>query len=98
MRAREFTINVPITIKINGDNDPEIDAGQDTEPTRLKAVAPIARRKPAITANTVDSEPRMVPPLQQDIELKKAAVGKVSPVIDDLTQDEQDEEDNNDYR
>jgi len=25
MRAREFTINVPITIKINGDGDPEID-------------------------------------------------------------------------
>jgi len=25
MRAREFTINVPINIKINGDGDPEID-------------------------------------------------------------------------
>lgn len=25
MRAREFVINVPITIKINGDSDPEID-------------------------------------------------------------------------
>lgn len=25
MRAREFTINVPITIKINGDGDPEIE-------------------------------------------------------------------------
>jgi len=29
MRAKEFTINVPITIKINGDNDPEIDTGAD---------------------------------------------------------------------
>lgn len=30
MRAKEFTINVPITIKINGDNDPEVDvSGQD---------------------------------------------------------------------
>jgi len=29
MRAREFTINVPITIKINGDGEPDIDvAGQ----------------------------------------------------------------------
>jgi hypothetical protein len=27
MRAKEFTINVPITIKINGDSDPEIDTG-----------------------------------------------------------------------
>ena len=25
MKAREFTINVPINIKINGDGDPEID-------------------------------------------------------------------------
>jgi hypothetical protein len=32
MRAREFTINVPITIKINGDGDPEIDMpGQEPE-------------------------------------------------------------------
>jgi hypothetical protein len=32
MRAREFTINVPINIKINGDGDPEIDvAGNDSE-------------------------------------------------------------------
>lgn len=30
MRAREFTINVPITIKINGDGDPEIEMDQDT--------------------------------------------------------------------
>ena len=30
MRAKEFTINVPINIKINGDGDPEIDvAGND---------------------------------------------------------------------
>jgi len=30
MRAKEFTINVPINIKINGDGDPEIDvAGKD---------------------------------------------------------------------
>ena len=33
MRAREFTINVPITIKINGDGDPEIDMpGVNDEP------------------------------------------------------------------
>jgi hypothetical protein len=27
MRAKEFTINVPITITINGDDDPVVDAG-----------------------------------------------------------------------
>jgi len=30
MRAREFTINVPITIKINGDGDPELEMDQIT--------------------------------------------------------------------
>ena len=33
MRAREFTINVPITITINGDEDPVVSAGDhDAEP------------------------------------------------------------------
>lgn len=31
MRAREFTINIPINIKINGDGEPEVDM-QDDEP------------------------------------------------------------------
>jgi hypothetical protein len=73
MRAREFTINVPITIKINGDGDPEIDmpgADDPKDPSEL------------------DPDPVMVPPLQQDVELKKAEAGKVSPVINNLTQDE----------
>ena len=36
MRAQEFTINVPINIKINGDGDPEIDVGNgDGEPEQL---------------------------------------------------------------
>jgi hypothetical protein len=76
MRAREFTINIPINIKINGDGEPEIDMGQDSpaDPSELK------------------QDPVMVPPLQQQIELQKADVGKVSPVIKDLTQDEVDPE------
>jgi hypothetical protein len=66
MRAREFTINVPINIKINGDGDPEIDvAGNDSEEP--------------------DENPIFVSPLQQDLELKKAAVGKDSAVIDKIT-------------
>ncbi len=35
-----------------------------------------------------DQNPVFVPPLQQDIELKKADQGKISPVIQKLTQDE----------
>lgn len=73
MRAREFVINVPITIKINGDGDPEIDMKGEGEPK---------------DPQELDPSPVMVPPLQQDIELKKATAGKSSPVIDDLTQDE----------
>ncbi len=77
MRAREFVINVPITIKINGDGDPEVDMGskdQPADPSELK------------------QNPVMVPPLQQQIELQKADQGKLSPVIADLTQDEIDPE------
>jgi hypothetical protein len=76
MRAREFVINVPITIKINGDGDPELDMGKDqpADPTKLK------------------QDPIMVPPLQQQLELQKADQGKQSPVIADLTQDEVDPE------
>ena len=73
MRAREFVINVPITIKINGDGDPEIDMAGPEEPK---------------DPQELDPNPIMVPPLQQDIELKKAQAGKSSPVINDLTQDE----------
>lgn len=77
MRAREFTINVPINIKINGDGDPEIDMpSQDkTDPSEL------------------DQNPVFVSPLQQELEMKKAANGKESDVIDDLTQHEISDED-----
>ena len=66
MRAREFVINVPITIKINGDDDPEIDMDSEND------------------ESTLQQNPVMVSPLQQDLELSKAALGKDSPVIDKL--------------
>lgn len=78
MRAREFVINVPITIKINGDGDPEIDMKPEQETPK--------------DPSELDPNPVMVPPLQQAIELNKAEVGKESPVINDLTQDEVDPE------
>jgi hypothetical protein len=69
MRAREFTINVPITITINGDGDPEIDMpGQEQDEAPLQ------------------NNPVMVNPLQQELELKKAELGKQSPVIDKMVQ------------
>ena len=76
MKAREFTINVPINIKINGDGDPEIDvAGQN----------PKDEQEPG--QDCMDPNPIMVPPLQQNIELKKAALGKEGDVVDKITQD-----------
>lgn len=69
MRAKEFTINVPITISINGDEDPVVNAGNSSIPDE----------------DEQHQNPVMVPPLQQQIELNKAEQGKVSPVIDKLT-------------
>jgi hypothetical protein len=70
MRAKEFTINVPITITINGDEDPVVNAG-NTPPEQ--------------DDSELQQNPVMVPPQQQELELAKAAVGKASPVIDKLT-------------
>lgn len=71
MRAKEFTINVPITITINGDEDPVVSAG-NTVPD---------------DDSQLHQNPVMVSPQQQELELAKAALGKESPVIDKLTQD-----------
>ena len=61
MRAKEFVVNVnvPVTIKINGDGQPEIDMGQGSDgpadPSELKQ----------------DPPTNFIPPLQQQIELQK---------------------------
>ena len=80
MRAREFTINIPINIKINGDGEPEVSTDQGSDEPELQ------------------SNPIMVPPLQQALELAKADHGKESPVIDKITKNDTigDEPDNND--
>ena len=76
MKAREFTINVPINIKISGDGDPEIDvAGENPE-----------EEQPG--QDCLDPNPVMVPPLQQSIEMKKAVLGKEGDVIDKITTDQ----------
>jgi hypothetical protein len=64
MRAREFTINVPITIKINGDDDPEIE--MDNLP------------------DEEDKQEVMIPPQQQELELRKAELGKPTPASNQL--------------
>jgi hypothetical protein len=66
VRAKEFTINIPITITLNGDDEPVISTGQGN-------------------SDEIDTNPVMVPPLQQSLELDKAEQGKESPIIDKLT-------------
>jgi len=72
MRAREFTINVPINITINGDGEPAVTTGNKAETDNEELL----------------QNPVMVPPLQQQLELEKAALGKESPVIDKILADD----------
>lgn len=68
----EITINIPITIDLDGVKPRVNVAGQD-----------------ATDDDELDQNPVMVSPLQQDLELKKAELGKNSPVIDKMTDDEE---------
>ena len=70
MRAREFVINVPITISINGDGDPEVGVGDQDQEEELTPIG--------------DEDKLMVPPLQQDLEMRKTALGKQSYVSDQI--------------
>ena len=81
MRANEFlkeadektvTINIPITITIPAGGDPSVSMPTEKE----------------VDPSELDQNPVFVSPLQQELELKKAANGKESDVISDLTQTE----------
>lgn len=51
MRAREFVINVPITIKINGDDDPEVSADHDETETNTM-VPPLQQKIELLKRNS----------------------------------------------
>jgi hypothetical protein len=72
MRIDEIVINIPITIDLDGVKPRVNVAGQDASDDDEE----------------LDQNPVMVSPLQQDLELKKAELGKNSPVIDKMTDDE----------
>ena len=76
MKARESALlTYPINIKINGDGDPEIDvAGENPEEEQSGQ-------------DVMDPIPVMVPLLQQNIQLKKAPLGKEGDVVDKIIQD-----------
>lgn len=71
MRMDEITINIPITIDLDGIKPRVNVAGKD-----------------ATDDDELDQNPVMMNPLQQELELKKAELGKRSPVIDKMTDDE----------
>lgn len=83
MRAREFIINIPINVKIEGDDDPQI----TTVPVPVPA-QPEPEPKKDSNDSTEELPTNFIPPLQQKIELMKKAAGKDSEVIDQLTADE----------
>ncbi len=51
MRAREFVINVPITIKINGDADPEISTQDSEDPETDTMVPPLQQKMELLKRN-----------------------------------------------
>jgi len=71
MRIDEITINIPITIDLDGDKPRVNVAGKD-----------------AIDDDDVDSNPVMISPQQQELELKKSEQGKASPSIDKMLDDD----------
>ena len=77
MRAKEFTINIPINIKMD-DDQPQIVAAQ---PAAAPAAAPQPAQEPVD-----DNVGTFIPPLQQKIELLKKSAGVKSEF--DPVQDE----------
>ena len=70
MRIDEITINIPITIDLDGDKPKVNVAGKDA------------------TDDDMDTNPVMMNPQQQELELKKAEQGKNSPSIDKMLDDD----------
>lgn len=72
MRMDEITINIPITIDLDG----------------AKPRVSVAGKTATDDDEELDQNPVMISPQQQELELKKAAQGKQSPSIDKMLDDE----------
>jgi hypothetical protein len=72
MRMDEITINIPITIDLDG----------------VKPRVNVAGKTATDDEEDLDQNPVMISPLQQELELKKAEQGKQSPSIDKMLDDE----------
>ena len=96
MRIDEITINIPITIDLDGDNPRVNGAGKDADDNNpaYKTSQIINKMSSSDDVdqdsdNDLDQNPIMMNPLQQELELKKAALGKNSPAIDKMVDDEE---------
>ena len=92
MRAREFTINIPITVSINGDDDPVISTGDDDTDADLQqnpvmispqqqelelAKAALGKSSPVIDKITQDHTVGKEPPQRIDtLERIKALINR----------------------
>jgi hypothetical protein len=74
MRAREFTINIPINIRFNDNGEAEIET-----PNKFDGQEPLDQEE--VSTN-------FVPPLQQKIEMMKSAAGKEGDLIKQITADD----------
>lgn len=75
MKAREIIINVPISISINQDGEVSVNGEADEKEVKKND-------------SNVEDSTSMVFPLEQELELRKAALGKSSDVITRLLKDE----------
>lgn len=91
MRAREFTINVPIKINIDGsDDEPNIGVGTEEPIPQQHQIDSVEPDFDDEDESQLDQNPVFVPPLQQQIELQKSAQGKKSPYISDMLSNDSD--------
>jgi hypothetical protein len=73
MRAREFTINIPINIRLDGDGNVDLQAKKKKK--GLKGWD-YPDDEPEENEGPEDTTGPWVPPLQQDLEIGKALAGR----------------------
>lgn len=98
-------VNISIVVPSDDDapvvttQEPTNDQTQTTQPNNINIEPTII--EPEVQDNMPDEEngdpdvDKMIPPLQQEIELTKSDAGKDSEVIDQLTQDEDEADERN---
>lgn len=95
MRAKEFTINIPVNLRITSDGNLIGNIFNDIATLKnpelnVEEKNPYDGQKPM---DQDDVKTNFVPPLQQKIELQKAAAGKDGSLVQQITADDDDPSD-----